>query len=193
MYQDQQPTFVNFRNTMNLGSIMVRAFAVTIEVFLHARFGARYIGMQALAAIPGVFFFGMFWQGHDLNPLMYFLVAYMLMAVAQRVEAVRRFNLGHVEHSRYTGWPALLPKSCARLEEGMKHVIEPMLTGICGVVLGQQWNQPLGMYLIVAAICLFLSNSMDKAVETSQTLDLQDAIAEQRLKSRRFDQLRGRR
>lgn len=192
MHQNEQPPLVTFRNTMNLGTIVVRALAITVEVFLHVRIGARYIGLQALVAVPGIAIFGMFWQGHDLGPLMNFLVVFMVMAFAHRLDAFRRQNLGSVEFSRYSGYPCLLAKSKAHLEGPMKQVVEPVLTAVGGVLVAE-WNQPLGMYLVVAAIGLFLSNSMNKAWETAQAMDLQDAICEQRQNASRFGQSRGRR
>ena len=192
MYQNEQPPLMTYRNTMNLGTIVVRALAVTVEVFLHVRIGARYIGLQALVAIPGIVIFSMFWHGHDVRPLWNFLVVFMLMAFAHRLDAFRRQNLGSVEHSRYSGYPWLLAKSKAHLEGPMKQVLEPVLTAVGGVWV-TEWNQPLGMYLVVAAIGLFLSNSMNKAWETVQSMDLQDAICDQRQNANRFGQSRVRR
>lgn len=192
MYQNEQPPLMTYRNTMNLGTIVVRALAVTVEVFLHVRIGARYIGLQALVAVPGIVIFGMFWHGHDIRPLWNFVLVFMLLAFAHRLDAFRRQNLGSVEHSRYSGYPCLLAKSKARLEGPMKQVIEPVLTAVGGVLV-TEWNQPLGMYLVVAAIALFLSNSMNKAWETVQAMDLQDALCEQRQNASHFGQSRRRR
>jgi hypothetical protein len=190
--QQQQGGMFDFRTTMNMGVMVVRALAVTMEVFLHQGFGARYFGLQAVVAVPVIFIFGIFWQGHDLEPLMLFLALYVFACVYARIATGIRQYRGDCVHSRYSGYPSFLGRKAAHAEGNMKLLIEPCFVALCGFAM-TEFNRPLGTYRVLAAIGLYLSNSMDKAWRAAQSMDLQDAVFEQRQKASRFDQLRGRR
>src|ERR1700759_4854793 len=88
-----------------LALLLVSACAASVEVFLHRRFGERYLGVQAAAVlllIPG---YCLGWQGYNVQPMFLLWIAYLLMCLAHRVGGLIARWRGERGHSYYTGWP----------------------------------------------------------------------------------------
>ncbi len=113
----QHGPFQTARGAMNLVAFSVQSGAVTVEVFLHSRFGERYIGGQAAAAVVIIPCFGMLFPEHDIRPLFYFLGSFLVMCFLQRMDIMRRLRRGDREHSLYNGFPRLLLRSRAFREQ----------------------------------------------------------------------------
>ncbi len=163
---------------VNLLVFVVRMGAVSVEVFLRRRFGARYVGLQGAAAAMMILLSGCLWPGKDLRPLIGFLGAYLFMCLCVRIDALRRQARGDSEHSRYNGWPRLLRWSAANREQAIKLVVEPIFVALIATLIFQR-NQPLGAYLLFAAACLFLSGWIDAMWDRHRAMNLRDAIFEQ--------------
>jgi hypothetical protein len=182
--------FQTARGAMNLVAFLVQSGAVTVEVFLHSRFGERYIGGQAAAAVVLIPCFGMLFPEHDIRPLVYFLGSFLVTCFLQRVDIMRRLRRGDREHSMYNGFPRFLRKSRAYREQPIKETWEPTLVFIVGSLL-LKFSQPLGLYLMFTAFCLMSSNRIIREVEARRLADLHDALFEQRLTMERLRQLQG--
>ena len=152
--------FQDARAAMGWLAFISRIGSVTVEVFLHSRFGERYIGMEAAAALVLVPVFGLFWPEYDLEPLMQFLGAYLFMCLLARIGMTLRRLRGVREHSRYTGYPHLLRLFPLLPEEAVKRFVEPFFV-MCAGMAGRDYNEPLGGYLMFAAVCLFISTNLD--------------------------------
>lgn len=191
MNHQQQHQPIDPKKITGLGIILVRGMAVTLEVFLHTGFGVRYIGSQALIGILVIAGWAMLAGPRDEMPLIMFGAAVVVLCGCQRIDAAIRRKRGIREHSRYTGYPWLLPRTMASSESAMKGVLEPMLAGAIGWWIAPL-SPPLGTYLMLASVALFLSNLMDERAEAQQALDLDDAMMDQIIKSQQFRQRNGR-
>ena len=66
-------------NKLNSARSFVReAWAISVQVFTHRRFGERYLGLQAAVVILLVPVYCMLWQHADLRPMFLYLIAYLL-------------------------------------------------------------------------------------------------------------------
>lgn len=188
--QQQAGLVDRFRSFAGWTAFVARSWAVTVEVFLHRRFGERYIGLQAVAAIPLVLLYTLFWNGHDLRPMFVFLAAYLALCLAARIGVALRRRRGPQLHSYYTGQPRLM-RVLPRLSEfAIKRAVEPALLLVAGA-LTRAANKPLGTYLMLAAAALVITATLAAECERRQGLDLYDSYVDQRQASERFRRLRG--
>jgi hypothetical protein len=171
----QQEPFAEVRNGLNWMLLIANAGATSVEVFLHRRFGARYLGFQAMAAVPLILIFALYWPQTDIDPLMVFLLAYLGMCMVARLGMMLRTD---VEHSYYSGWPHLLSPKAAGKELFFKQFVEPAFV-IFGGVLVRDWNDPLGAYLTFAGCCLFISNTLNRMAASQRVMNVRDAMYEQ--------------
>ena len=132
----------------------------------------------------------MFFPKHDIRPLFYFLGSFLVMCLLHRVEIMWRLRRGDREHSMYNGFPRFLRKSRGEREQSIKEIWEPMFVFVVGSLL-LETNQPLSLYLMVAAFCLMSSNRLIRDAEARRLADLHDALFEQRLTMERLRQFQG--
>jgi len=189
--QGSQPPAGSVPQAVNVIALVVQSLAVTVEVFIRRRMGSRYLDRQAAVAlllIPG---FGLLWPEHDLEPLMWFLAAFLVATTLVRIRSLRRRFRGEEEHSRYNGWPVILSWPVFRRlsEAKAKALAEPFLAfGVGGVTTNV--SVPLGAYLMAAAFGLMFSDGMLRAFEQQRLLDLKDQLADQRRIAERFRDVR---
>ena len=174
------------RTGMNLIAWIVNTGSVTVEVFLHGRFGSRYLGIPSALGLFIIPIFGLFFQGHDPRPLILFWWAYLLMSILARIGVIWRGRGPSAEHSRYSGTPRLFRLRHPGRELVIKKWHEPLFVAVLGVLISEA-NAPLGNYLLFAALCLAVKTRMHEAVQASVDLDMRDALMEQR---QRMEQLR---
>jgi hypothetical protein len=182
MHTQEHPWITNGRAAVNLGEWITRCVAVTVEVFLHSGFGARYLGIQAVLALPLMVLYCGFWKGHDVRPMLYLIEAYLVVLVLHWLGAGIRRARGIKVHSRYSGWPSLMSKKAVHKEVTFKRFVEPFLLGASGVLL-TDWNKPFGTYLLLAALCLYWANSIDADRDAQQAMDVDDAMIEQQMRA----------
>lgn len=194
MHENQPPDNRNgFRNFVGAVVFAARSMAVSVEVFLHKTdsFGERYLYLQAGAALLAIFFWPAFCEPwHDTEPMLMFLLAYVVMCAAVRSRlAIRRKRNLPQPHSRYTGTPRLM-RFTGRMDEGkVKCTVEPLFTfAVGGAVLSV--SPPLGGYLMVAALGLLISNGLAEGYERERARNMNDAYLEQRRAVERFHDLR---
>src|SRR4051812_7155800 len=109
-----QPQMQDDRRQLQQGMgcliLVLRAFAASVEVFLHqsSTFGDRYLGTQSGLAVLLIFFYPVFWEGHDTRPLYGFLLGYLFMCGVVRMASAARRRRGELgEHTYYAGRPRL--------------------------------------------------------------------------------------
>ena len=66
-------------------ALIAQVLETSVAVFMRRGFGCRYLGTQAALVIPMVLLFSVFWEGHDVQPLLGFLVLFLL-ACAEPVQ-----------------------------------------------------------------------------------------------------------
>lgn len=178
--QQQQPkgAIEQWKSSMNFLVFVFQCAAVSVEVFLHRRFGERYIGLQGVLAIVLMLFFSLFFPGHDLHPLVWFLGAYLAMCLCARIGVFYRRFKGEHYHSFYTGSPTIRHFFPGWKETTVKRFVEPFFVFAIGFAL-IDYNRPLGAYLIFAAIGLFFTVNLTCMHEHAQALDMHDAVIAQ--------------
>ncbi|TWT45295.1 hypothetical protein RAS1_17170 [Phycisphaerae bacterium RAS1] len=183
-----------YRNFIGLISFVARAFAVSVEVFLHRAdsFGERYLGLQAGAALLLIFFWPVFCEPHhDATPMIYFAGLFVLSCMLVRIRVfVRRRRGGPQPHARYSGTPELLHRFKRLDEVKVKQTVEPFLTFAIGAVM-LNFSPPLGGYLMIASAGLLISNGQVAEYERRRVSDMHDAYLEQRGVAERFRDMRG--
>ncbi|MCE9592333.1 MAG: hypothetical protein K8S99_17650 [Planctomycetes bacterium] len=178
-----------WRSGMSCIVFFARSLAVSVEVFLRRGFGERYIGLQAAVAMPIILFFGVFFPEDDPGPMLWFLLAYLVMCVRARIDGFRRRRRGELRsHSFYNGWPRLARVNPKFTESQVKRKTEPLLVLAVGYLVWQL-NRPLGMYLILSAAALFLVAVLTERYERARAMDMNDAVIEQHRLAERFREL----
>jgi len=188
----QQQAFHTGPSARTLEFILTTAIgagAVSGEVFLHRRFGSRYLNIQAASVLLIVPIYSCLWEGHDTRPLYWYLAAYLLMVFVARLSISYRQWKRDNEHTFYNGLPVLLRRSAYRYEQIFKQFVEPSLV-IAVAFLMTDWNPPLGMYLVMVAFCLFIHSARMNGYAHLQLMDLHDAVIEQQQRAERFRDLR---
>ncbi len=196
MYNDRPPGPIEHtKAVLSWIAFAAGVLAVSVEVFLHRSrtFGERYLGMQAAAVMLVVLFYGACWEGHDVSPLLGFLLAYLFMCFVVRIGGlIERRRTGVWEHSLYNGFPRILRLMPWLGEHRAKLYVEPMLVFLVGVFT-MPLNEPLGGYLILASMGLLLSVNLTVGYERTRAMDMNDAAIEQRDLAERFRERRGNR
>jgi hypothetical protein len=189
----KQSTLESIVGSYRGGLFVCRIWAMSLEVFLHRDLGERYLGWNAAAVWVLVPLYLLGWQGYDCRPMVLFLPVYLAVCLAARAGMARRRLRGEQCHSMYTGWPRFLGPKAKISELRMKQVWEPAVTMLLGWAVRDEFNAPLGTYLMIGGVCLFISVSTSTAVERMQALDLSDAVLEQEMVAERFREMRGER
>ncbi len=180
-----QPTedrIEQFKGFVSWVVFISRALAVSVEVFLHQgrTFGERYLGIRAFVALVIIFFYPIFWEGHDAQPLVWYLVSYIVMCGGARSAVAARRRRGEAaEHSYYTGRPRVMRFARGATEAQIKAVTEPFFVMIAGAIVWTM-NAPLGSYLLLAGVGLRVSVNATLRQERSRVLDMNDALIDQR-------------
>ncbi|TWT44392.1 MraY-like glycosyltransferase [Phycisphaerae bacterium RAS1] len=179
-----------------LGGIafVARAFAVSVEVFLHRAdsFGERYLGLQAGASLLLIFFWPVLCEPHhDPTPMICFAGLFVLSCMLVRVRVfLRRRRGGPQPHTRYSGTPDLVHRFKRLDEVKVKQTVEPFMTFAIGAVI-LNFSPPLGGYLMIASAGLLISNGLAAEYERRRVSDMHDAYLEQRGVAERFRDMRG--
>ncbi len=188
--QQQQSSGPSYAATMNVLGLAVRTAATSLEVFFHKRVGDRYLGLNAAAVLLLIPIYSLFWQGYDLRPLMWFLVAYLGAVVIARLGVVTRKRNGVRIHSFYSGYPRFMNGRSKLSEVQWKKCVEPFVSGFFGAGLYVQGERPLGAYLMIAGACLFISVAMAELQFHHRAMALNDQVIEQEYVAERFREMR---
>lgn len=192
MPSQQKPSSLQtFRGNMNLVMWIIRIWAVSLEMFLHRNLGERYLGLQAGLALLLMSFYSLYWQGYDARAFIWFMVLYLAMWVKARWENSAARRRGEVYHSRYTGWPSVVGPKTKFSERTAKRYVEPGFVLAFGLTLRGFWGEmPLGTYLVIGSVFLFLSVQLSATVTRAQEMDLNDAVIEQEYIAEQFRETR---
>ena len=165
--------------------LVVEAVACSAAVFLHGRFGRRYLGLRAAAVVPLVLLYAPLWgrsgeARQSPGPMFAFLAAYLLLCLKERAAGVlRRRREGHDEHGLYDGRPALLRVLPFAGEASVKKLVEPVLL-FGGGCLTVAVSAPLGLWMVMAAFCLMATACLRDGWDRRRADDLADAMLAQR-------------
>jgi hypothetical protein len=169
---------------------IVRGISVTVEVFLHRRFGVRYIPICAPFGMMAMMLSVVFIPTEKLGPFVLFMGAFLACSLLAMIGAWVRFRQGDNEHSLYNGFPRCLPRTRGHREYKVKQFFEPMLVLFLGYIV-LDWSASLGVYWMFAAACLFLTNASGRRWDTREAILLHDATLDQQHRARRFREIQG--
>lgn len=193
---NDQGLMPNHRNELSskFGILVFLAgtFAAPVELFLHrlGSFGERYFGFQFVVAASLIVFWPAFCSpDHDPQPMLAFLFSSVLMYCCARNRTVKRVHKGGPQpHTRYGGTPWLM-LILGRTDEGrVKVLYEPIFVCTVGAFM-MNLSPPLGGFLIVSGIGMFVANSISDRFERRRAMDMHDALMEQRRVVHRFRSL----
>ncbi|HLN26912.1 MAG TPA: hypothetical protein VK395_04160 [Gemmataceae bacterium] len=165
------------RETIAAGIFICQAFSMPVRVWW-TKFGTAgemFFGGRACVlgwlAIP---VWACIFPRYDSRPMFAFWGLTTLFLLIHRFRHWRLKANGYRPHSCFAGLSRLhrFGNNFAR------QVLEPLLTGIVGV-LCLQWNQPLGMYLVWSGMAMVVSTSYGYAAQYSVLRRLRDARREQ--------------
>ena len=166
--------------------LILNAWAFSLEAFLHRDFGERYVGAQGAAVIALIPVYCAFWEGYNLTPMLLLLPAYLVMCIAARVEIIRRRRRGgDLGHSYYSGWPRIMRFCPGKDMTQVKAKIEPLIVVLLGVAFCTCYP-PLGVYLMVGALCMGAKTNGETVADRGLDLDLNDLVIEQEVRAERF-------
>ncbi|MCC6358735.1 MAG: hypothetical protein IT450_08335 [Phycisphaerales bacterium] len=172
---------------------LCRSLAAMVEVFLHkpGSFGQRYLGLPAAAAVLVGFFYTAFFRGHDIRPVLVFLVLYVFMCAVVRIATASRMRRGGAQgHSMYSGTPVVQRFACGLSEETVKRICEPMIVFLAGS-LTLAASEPLGTLLMLASFGLFACTNLAAGVDRTRALDMHDALLDQQRVGEHLNEMRG--
>jgi hypothetical protein len=176
---------------LNWPMIFVEGWAISLQAFLHRRFGERYLGLQAASVLVLIPFYTMLWPHDDLRPMMLYLLAYLFMCLMARLGmALRRLRGESPIHSRYNGYPFLMWLMPGFSEVTVKTFVEPLLAFFGGVFM-LPLNKPLGFYWMAGAAMLLHQSGSITAREKERATDMHDSALEQEELAERFRGMRG--
>lgn len=175
----------DFQTNLNVLLFVIRALATSVEVFLHRDMGPRYLGFNAIAVLVFIPVYCAFWEGYNLEPMMWFLVAYVVMLLVTRLSVIRQRFRGEVGHSFYNGFPRLLTPKARVDEVSFKRHHEPIFVGLMGLFVSVI-NPPLGWFWMFGAAALILKGFISDQTNEVRVMDLRDAMIEQQILSDKF-------
>lgn len=168
------------------------SLATTVEVFLHESrsFGQRYLGLQAGAGVLCILVFPVLLPDRDVRPLLDFLLVYLFMCGVARFRVQWRLRRGGADgHSFYSGRPRIMRFVGRMSEETVKRVVEPVIVCLVAVFM-MPASEMLGGYLLLAGSALFLTVNIHADIQRVRSMDLQDALLDQRHLVERFRSMR---
>ncbi len=176
---------------LNALGFVIDVWATSLQVFLHVGFGERFLGPQAPAVLLLIPFYMACWPHDDLHPMLYYLPAYLFMCLAQRIDMASRRRKGETPvHSRYNGRPVFMKWFGQMSEIKVKAVMEPVILFIVGALV-QSDNRPLGRYLMIGAVCLFVQTQMGITWMRMRASDMYDSMIEQQQIAEQLRGMRG--
>lgn len=189
-HQQESDQSSSTQNNAGLVLFLVNTWATSIEVFIRANFGERYLGLQAAAVFLLVPIYCGVKQATDYGMMSLYLFIYLFLCFVHRQTIRRRRRRGLSCHSYYDGTPALwkLCPWCSELT--VKRYAEPAVVITSGLLLIPA-SEPVGMYLLIGGLCMGFSTGVCCVQQDVRLLDLNDSILDQQILAERLREVRG--
>lgn len=171
--------------TRNLFFIVLYLFSLPIETFIHHRHGVRYLAWFGFTSITTSFWtlllFGWWTAARirtDLSALyVLLLVAFVVTAIARRVQAVSRGGEETPQHSFSCGLSYPIWHRLPVSDWILQGVCEPLAVATLGFLMLAIDGQ-VASYLMLGAAAIAMKTVMHFFVCRSDRLDLQDSQVE---------------
>lgn len=163
---------------------LLRSICFTIDVFLHRRFGSRYVS-GGIGGVLVIFVFAAASPPEQQFPLLCFLAVYTVWWLAAWINSmVRGWRGRDKEHGGYTGEP-LVQRWLPRWREECIKQVEAWAVILLGLVI-HRFTHPLADYLIFAASLVLIRIRLMIARQRRQAMLLNDMVIEQKAVSELF-------
>ena len=181
------------KDAFNFLMVLAAAMATTITPFIRRGFGPKGkregLALILLGAVAGFSGAPVFWS---------YLLLWMIVVAARRVEAADMRRKGWRQSSEYTGWPILADKLHVR-ERTAKLMLEPLLCVLVAAAFGiaaEIWYLPscyaMCLWFGLGAIALIVDHGTYEAIVDKRVEAMQDAQIEQENVMERFHEKHGR-
>ncbi len=162
----------------NIVVLLLRSIAVTVEVFLHRRFGSRYVGLQGVLGIVMILVFAAIIPAPGTWGLIIFLFAYLKACLYARAGVLwRKLQGQECDHTLYSGYPYLMRVLPRWNELTVKRLVEPALVFLVGCAVAH-FIPALALYLFIAAGALFMTVNQAEAYERRRAEVMRDSVIE---------------
>ncbi|HEU5375735.1 MAG TPA: hypothetical protein VFV38_09870 [Ktedonobacteraceae bacterium] len=183
--QQQQQQGTTIAQKIEIGANIAYTIAFPVMVLLRHRMGYRFISQPRLIISALIFWVAAIFSIAPATPLassnafliILFTLAFLVVGFVQRSLRWRDIKNGVAWHSRSRGvsWLAFLPLN----DSTVKRFIDPLVTLLVGLFFALTGLQRLlGIYLIVAACCLFAWEAYDYERSINLMLDQLDALVD---------------
>jgi hypothetical protein len=158
------------------------SLSLSVEVFLHRRFGERYLNPLACVFTVALMVLLIAVSDLESNPIgviaLVHLVAFVIAACAQWAMAMSRSAAKKAQwHSRSAGISWLVPRLIPKQHVWTTHaLIEPTIVFLAGVVIASTWLW--GVLLIAAAVAMTTKSLLQLHTLRSKVMDARDAEIE---------------
>jgi len=188
--QQQQQQGTTIAQKIEIGANIAYTVAFPVMVLLRHKLGYRFISQPRLVMAALVFWVAAVLSAASIGPLpssngflmILFTLAFLIVGFVQRSLRWRDMKRGIPWHSRSRGisWFAFLPLN----DSHVKRFVDPAVVFIVGLVLTLTGLQRLlGIYLILAALCLFAWESFDYERSINMMLDQLDSLVDSEVMS----------
>lgn len=186
------------RTQANAMAFVAGAFAAFAEILMFRKhFGARYFqGWKTGAALLLIPFFSLFWPQHDLRPLFFIWLLFIVRCAMHRVSMLcRRWResrgmRSRPVHSRYNGEPVLLRRFPKWSETTIKRMVEPLVMLALGIG-SLTFSPPLGWFFVWCAVGMGIHTGLLHRHDVQQARDLADAAIDSEILAARVREIRG--
>jgi hypothetical protein len=169
----------------NFVVLVLRSIAVTVEVFLHRRFGSRYVGLQGALGIIMILLFAAIIPAPGTWGLILFLFAYLKACLYARAGVLwRKLHGQEFDHTLYSGMPYLMKVLPRWNELTVKRFVEPALVFLVGCAVAH-FIPALALYLFMAAGALFMTVNQAEANERRRAETMRDSMIEAQQRAER--------
>ncbi len=188
--QGQQDQTITFEQKVNILQALTLFPALTVMVFLRRKVGYRFIDMLKIQAMFVLLLaYGAF-STLSFGPaaggaVTLFAFAVLIAAIIERRMRWNDIKRGVSWHtySRGISWfSSFLPLS----ETAVKRFIDPAIALIAGIAFFFLFR-PLGFYLLLCAVCLFLFETIDYQKQINLMLDQLDNLVQSEVVSENVD------
>ncbi|WP_052888111.1 hypothetical protein [Thermogemmatispora carboxidivorans] len=183
--QMQQQQGTTIAQKIEIGANIVYTIAFPVMVLLRRRLGYRFISQPRLIISALFFWIAAIFTVSPATPLassnafllVLFALAFLIWGFVQRALRWRDIKQGVPWHSRSRGisWFAFLPLN----DSSVKRFVDPAVVLVVGGLFALTGVQRLlGIYLMVAALCLFAFESYDYERSINMMLDQLDNLVD---------------
>jgi hypothetical protein len=161
------------RIALFLGKWLMRLMSASVEAYLRANFGRRYVNMLA-----GAFFFFFVCTGLNPAPAAFtslFLLGLFVMVVRHVLQVFRRRRLSATEpHSASAGESWVVWQRFGLAPATVQRYLEPLLCWIIGLIISPA-DPFLGFWLKASAVALLIKEQFNRVRITRRIIDANDA------------------